>query len=115
MSNDRPIDRATAEGFSSNVPSQPVAPKAMKPTWDSHPLVEGMDQWNFIRRNEIAQIAIPLVIAQIREGDGALATGDSWREDPEQEQAARDQAIVSRAVMLARLVQAEVDKARPRA
>lgn len=100
----RPIDRAAAEGFS--------LPHPRPAGWDAAPPREGDESWRYVRRNDLAQLAVPFVLAGLRDGDGALATDEAWRDESGPE---RDGRIVERAVRLARMLQDEVDRARPRA
>ena len=96
------------------VPGQPSSPQPRPAlTWDSAPIQEGMDSWRYLRRVELANFTMPLVIAFLREDTGALATDDAWREKDASREA--DRAIVDRAVGIAKLVQDTIDKARPRA
>lgn len=94
-------------------PSQPQPPKGVKPSWDNYPLVEGLDQWRYVRRSEILNLSVPFIVAQIRPQDPQDAEANLWRSG-EQSADDRDREIVQRAVRLATLLQSEVDRARPR-
>ena len=102
-------------GVSGSVPGQPQpppAPRPIKPTWDSHPVTEGAEAWRYARRCELTQLAIPFVMGQLRDEGPAPASGETWREEPEE---GKDERIVARAVKIARLLQDAVDRERPRA
>lgn len=97
-------------------PRQPQPlPPARKPDWDSMPLQEGIDSWRYIRRNDLAQLAVPFAIALLREGEPVGAV-ESWMGDEGRDRLReRDQAVVQRAVDLASMLQRALDAARPRA
>lgn len=92
--------------FSGGVPVQSSMPR----TWDAAPLQEGLDQWRYIRRGELAQLAVPFVVAQLRDPEQLLPE-ESWKASGRSD---GDKEIVRRAVSLARMLQDEVDRARPR-
>jgi hypothetical protein len=69
------------------------------------------ENWRYLRRVEMANLAIPFMVHLIRDGEVSHAGAEPWR--PEEQDA--DAVLVARAVRLAGMLQDAVDKARPRA
>jgi hypothetical protein len=108
----QPVDRARGFGpFDGPRPPNAAPPKGLLPWAASGPGPNATEQWNFVRRSEVANLAVPFMIHLIRDGEMSHAGAEPWHD----EEAKPDQAIVDRAVWLACLLQDAVDRARPRA